>query len=121
MPDSQVPDRPYIWLIDSDKLSLAECAGMFSDWSDAVYLNPGDSEPDWSDPPDAVFFSAEIAGGAGGERFASICRKAGDVPLLAVARWRSLAQALDFFRAGASDSLSLPLKKQPPAFPAGGA
>ncbi|MDR3078364.1 MAG: hypothetical protein LBV15_06345 [Planctomycetota bacterium] len=112
MSDSQAKDKPYIWLIDSDRRHLAEYAAIFSDWADALYLCPGDGELDWNDSPDAVFFSAELDGGAGGERFASLCREAGDIPLLAVARWRSLAQALDFFRAGAVDYLSLPLSAE---------
>ena len=100
---------PRLWLIDSDRKPLAECLAAFRGWSDALYLGPDAGEPDWNAPPDAVFFSAEINGGADGEAFARLCEAAAGIPLLAVARLRSLTQALAFFRAGVDDYLPLPL------------
>ncbi|MDR1535418.1 MAG: hypothetical protein LBU64_10030 [Planctomycetota bacterium] len=102
---------PLVWLLDSERGTLAECLDAFADWAEARLIAPDAGRPDWDNPPDAVFFSAEMAGGAGGEGFAELRREAGDVPLLAVARWRSLAQALDFIRAGADDYLPLPLER----------
>ncbi|MDR2392466.1 MAG: hypothetical protein LBE84_12425, partial [Planctomycetota bacterium] len=94
--------------IDSERESLAEYRRAFADWADILRFGP-DEEPDWDNPPDAIFVSAEIAGGPGGDRFSVLSREAGDIPILAVARWRSLTQALAFLRAGAGDYLSLPL------------
>lgn len=102
-------DKPYLWIIDSDRRPLAETLDAFNGWSDILYVGPGQVEPEWEQPPDAIFFSAEIAGGATGAAFAELHREAGNVPLLAVTRLRSLAQAVSFFRAGAVDYLSLPL------------
>ena len=100
--------RPFIWVIDSEREPLSGCRSAFADWADVLRFGPGE-EPDWENPPDAIFVSAEIAGGPGGERFSALFREAGEIPILAVTRWRSLTQALAFFRAGAGDYLSLPL------------
>lgn len=100
--------KPRIWIFDSVRRPLVEIAGLFDGWAEAAYFAP-DAEPDWNDAPEAVFFSDELPGGAGGESFAELLEEAGGVPLLAVSRLRSFAQAVAFFRAGATDYLSLPL------------
>lgn len=102
-------DKPYIWILDSDRKPLAECADTFADWADVLYIGPGQIVPDWDEPPDAVIFSAEIAGGVEGQLFGELIGEAGDIPLLAAAKLRSLSQALGYFRAGAADYLPLPL------------
>ena len=104
-------DKPYLWILDSDRTPLAESLEAFDAWADIFYAAPGSAEPDWSRPPAAVFFSAEIAGGANGEPFVALRRLAENAPLLAVARLRSLTQAVSFFRAGVDDYLSLPLEE----------
>ena len=101
-------EKPLIWIVDSDRTPMAQSLEAFADWADAAYHGP-DDEPDWAEPPEAVFFSAEMRGGAAGATFARLADAAGGVPLIAVARLRSLAQAVSFFRAGACDYLSLPL------------
>ena len=103
--------RPYLWILDSSHKPLADSLDVFESWADIAYLDGERERLDWSVPPDAIFFSAEISGGAAGEAFASLVAAAADTPLLAVARLRSLAQAVAFFRAGATDYLSLPLDK----------
>ncbi|MDR1519962.1 MAG: hypothetical protein LBU23_07460 [Planctomycetota bacterium] len=101
--------KPRIWVIDSERKPLAESLAAFADWAEALYIGPEDAAPDWENHPDGIFFSAELAGGAGGEDFAQLAREAEGLPLIAVAGYRSLAQALAFFRAGAGDYLSVPL------------
>lgn len=101
--------KPYLWLLDSERKPLADYLDLFADWADVVYIGPGQVVPDWDEQPDAVFFSAEIAGGVHGSLFAELSGEAGNVPLLAIAKLRSLSQAVSFFRAGATDYLSLPL------------
>lgn len=103
-------DKPLIWLLDSERTPMARYLEVFDDWADTIHV-PQEESPDWDNPPDAIFFSAECKGGAAGEWFASLSRAAGGIPLLAVARLRSLAQAVAFFRAGAIDYLSLPLEE----------
>lgn len=100
-------DKPLIWLLDSERTPMAQCMEVFDDWADTIHV-PQEESPDWDNPPDAIFFSAECKGGAAGEWFASLSQAAGGIPLVAVARLRSLAQAVAFFRAGAIDYLSLP-------------
>lgn len=109
MPDSEYTESPRIWLIDSERAPLAESRDVFEPWTEIAYFGPGDDSMNWEEPPDAIFLSAEIRGGAGGDFFAELRRAAGQTPVLAVARLRSLTQALSFFRAGATDYLSLPL------------
>lgn len=103
--------KPYLWLLDSEKKPLVECLDVFDGWADVTYLTPESDMPGWDNPPDAVFFSTEIRGGSNGEFFSSLLRDGGLVPLLAVARHRSLTQALAYLRAGASDYLPLPLEE----------
>ncbi len=105
----ETTEKTNLWLIDSERKPLAECRAAFDGWADVLYLEPDGGEPDWTAPPDAIFFSAEIAGGAEGEAFAQLREAASGIPLLAVAGLRSLTQALAFFRAGADDYLPLPL------------
>lgn len=103
--------KPLFWLIDSERAPLAASRDVFDDWAETLYFtSPADL--DWERPPDAAFFSAEIHGGAEGELFGQLAAAAGAVPLIAVARLRSLAQAVSFFRAGAADYLPLPLEEE---------
>lgn len=104
--------KPLLWLIDSGRAPLAASLGVFEDWADVRYFASEPAESEWERPPDAVFFSAEFAGGAEGEAFGRLVAAAGAVPLLAVARLRSFTQAVAFFRAGADDYLSLPLEEE---------
>lgn len=104
--DSQTP---ILWLVDSQRSPLAGCRELMQSWADVEYFSH-DSPPDnWTAPPDVVFFSAEIKGGPEGDAFRHLLDDAGGVPLVAVARLRSLAQAVAYFRAGVADYLSLPL------------
>lgn len=107
-----IADLPLVWIFDSDRSPLAGCVEAFEDWADAVYYAADAGDPDWDSPPDAVFFSAEVKGGAAGDVFGGLSRNAAGVPLLAVARLRSLAQAVSYWRAGAADYLSLPLEEE---------
>lgn len=100
--------KPIVWIIDSSRTPLAECGAALDTWADVLYF-PANASPDWDNPPDAILFSAEIAGGANGPEFARLVEMADAVPLIAVAGLRSLAQALSFFRSGAADYLALPL------------
>jgi PAS domain-containing protein len=59
--------------------------------------------------PDAVFFTADLGEIDGLPGLEQLRRHLPDTPLLAVARVRSLAQAVDLFRRGVADYLSLPL------------
>lgn len=102
-------EKPLVWLVDSERAPLANCRQALSPWADVRYFEHGVAAENWSDPPDIVFFSAEIGGGAGGDEFLALLARAENIPLVAVARLRSLAQAVGFFRAGAADYLSLPL------------
>ncbi len=102
-------DKPILWIIDSARTPLAASCDAFGAWARYCYYGPDDAIPNPAARPDAVFFSAEIPGGAEGERFDEIAGAAGGAPLLAVSGLRSLAQAVAYFRAGASDFLSLPL------------
>lgn len=104
-------DKPLIWLLDSERSPLAPSLEVFDGWADMVYV-PAGQEPDWDTPPDAIFFSAESKGGAAGEWFTALSQAAGGIPLIAVTRLRSLAQAVAYFRAGALDYLSLPLEEE---------
>lgn len=101
-------NTPRVWILDAPRRPLAELPELFDGWAEAEYLEP-DAAPDWDNAPDAVFFSGELPGGAAGEAFGELLREAGDIPLLAVSRLRSFAQAVAFFRAGVADYLSLPL------------
>ena len=107
-----IADLPLVWIIDSDRTPLTGCVEVFDGWADVVYYAPDAGEADWDDPPDAVFFSAEVKGGATGDFFDALARNAAGIPLLAVARLRSLAQAVSYWRAGAADYLSLPLEEE---------
>lgn len=102
-------EKPYLWIIDSERLPLAEFLDAFDDWAEFFHVAPGRAEPDWSQPPDAVFCSAEIAGGANGALFSALLKRAAEAPVLVVSRLRSLTQAITYFRAGAMDYLPLPL------------
>jgi CheY-like chemotaxis protein len=103
---------PLVWIVDSQRSPLAGCGPALAPWATVEYF-PHDHPPgDWTAPPDVIFFSAEIPGGAGGEPFALLTDAANGIPLIAVARLRSLAQAVAFFRAGAADYLSLPLEEE---------
>ncbi|MCD8139001.1 MAG: hypothetical protein LUE17_04345 [Planctomycetaceae bacterium] len=104
-------DLPLIWIIDSDRNPLAEHLDAFSGWARARHL-PHGAAADWTMPPDAIYASAELAGGPQGEVFADLLAAAGAIPVLVVARLRSLAQAVAYFRAGAADYLSLPLEEE---------
>ncbi len=110
--EHETRERPRLWLIDSGQAHLAGCAGAFLPWADCEGFVWNEREPDWDNPPDAVFFSAEIPGGAQGTFFTALVDGAGPVPLIAVTRVRSLAQALAYFRAGAADYLPLPLVEE---------
>lgn len=102
--------NPLVWLIDSERNPLSECLDAFTPWAETLHL-PYGAAPDWAALPDAIFFSAEIPGGPQGALFTEMLQAAGPVPLLAVARLRSLAQAVAYFRAGAADYLPLPLEE----------
>ncbi len=104
-------DTPLIWIIDSDRNPLAEHLHAFGGWARALHLPHGQAA-DWTAPPDAIYASAELAGGPQGEVFADLLKAAGAIPVLVVARLRSLAQAVAYFRAGAADYLSLPLEEE---------
>ncbi len=105
--------KPLVWLIDSQRSPLADCRDAITPWADVAYFAHDDNPPDWENPsgafPDALFISAEIMGGPDGAAFRELRERAGNAPLVIVARLRSLAQAVAFFRAGAADYLSLPL------------
>lgn len=98
-----------MWLVDSDRTPLAQCRQALEPWANVIYFEHPPQPEDWSNPPDVVFFSAELPGGAGGRAFGDMLAYADTVPLIAVARLRSLAQAVGYFRAGVADFLSLPL------------
>ncbi len=102
-------DKAAVWIVDSGDEVLASALPAFDHWAESRRFLWNGHAPDWDAPPDAVFFSTEIPGGAGGEFFRNLVENAGPVPLIAVTRVRSLAQALAYFRAGAADYLSLPL------------
>ncbi len=112
MTENSVRDHAVVWLVDSETEMLAAAAHAFAQWGEYIYFRWDERAPDWENPPDAVFFSAEIPGGAGGEFFRNLVENAGPVPLIAVTRVRSLAQALAYFRAGAADYVSLPLGEE---------
>jgi|GEM_PF-2519682 len=100
-------DRPYIWIVDSARTPLASCLAAFSGWAEVRYFDTAPEGGEWEhDRPDAVFFSAEMDGGA----FPGLFGYSDSVPFLAVAAMRSLAQAVAWFRAGAMDYLSVPLE-----------
>ncbi|MCC8180248.1 MAG: hypothetical protein LIP23_04970 [Planctomycetes bacterium] len=101
--------QPYFWVLDSEREPLAGSIGVFELLGDMDYVGPQGEVPDWEERPDAVFVSAELPGGSRGDKFARLVEEAGQIPILVVARLRSLAQAVGFFRAGARDYLSLPL------------
>ena len=101
--------RPLIWLVDSVRSPLASCREAIDSWAEVAYFPPDELPRDWTAPPDAVLFSAEMKGGAEGEAFQELLAATGGIPLIAVARLRSLAQAVAYFRAGVTDYLSLPL------------
>ena len=111
MTENIAENKPLLWILDSERTPLAGCRDLFVKWADCLYVPPGHSLPDWEQAPDAVFFSAEIDGGPHGAFFAALERDAGAIPLLAVTRLRSLAQAVAYFRAGAADYLSIPLEE----------
>lgn len=102
--------RPLVWLVDSERAPLAACRQTVEPWAETVYYQDP-ANLDWSNPPDAILFSAEIAGGSAGQPFQNLLAMAEPIPLIAVARLRSLAQAVAFFRAGAVDYLALPLDR----------
>ncbi|MDR1613114.1 MAG: hypothetical protein LBT97_10100 [Planctomycetota bacterium] len=106
---SEEKRKPLVWIVDSERSALGESLSVFDAGCSAFrYFEAGEPFPGDGDPPDAVVFSAEIAGGPGGEAFARLRAETAGIPLLAAARVRSLAQAVAFFRAGADDYLSLP-------------
>jgi DNA-binding NarL/FixJ family response regulator len=103
-------DKPLVWIVDSERAALGECLPAFDRCCSAFrYLEAGEPLPFGEDAPDAILFSAEIAGGPEGERYLDLRAEARGIPLIAVAKVRSLAQAVAFFRAGVNDYLSLPL------------
>lgn len=108
--ETTTQNTPLVWLVDSERNPLSECLGAFTPWAETLHIAHG-TAPDWAALPDAIFFSAEIPGGPQGQLFADLLQAAGPVPLLAVARLRSLAQAVAYFRTGAADYLSLPLEE----------
>lgn len=59
--------------------------------------------------PDVVLIGGGIRGGARGECFTRITSLCPGIPLIVLADMRSLSVAVDFFRAGASDYLALPV------------
>lgn len=101
--------KPLLWLIDSVRSPLASCREAIESWADIAYFPPDAPPREWSASPDAVLFSAEMKGGPEGEPFQDLVSSVEDIPLIAVARLRSLAQAVAYFRAGVTDYLSLPL------------
>ncbi len=101
--------KPLVWIIDSPRTPLAEFVYLFEEMSECRYYPYDHPLPLDLELPDAVFFSAEIEGGADGKAFAELSRNLEGVPLLAAAKVRSLAQAVAFFRKGIVDYLSLPL------------
>lgn len=111
MNELETEPKPILWLIDSERTPLASCQAALTPWAQVRYFGETGlpENTHWDDPPDVVFFSAEIPGGAGGSQFASLLARAENIPLVAVARLRSLAQAVGYFRAGAIDYLALPL------------
>ncbi|MCD7897102.1 MAG: hypothetical protein LUG50_10590 [Planctomycetaceae bacterium] len=103
------PLRPKVWIIDTEHEGLESARTVLADWAEPVYY-PYPTRPENDVPlPDAILFSAEIKGGTEGEQFAELAALADNVPLIAVSRLRSLAQAVAYFRAGAADYLSFPL------------
>lgn len=106
---TDVPVLPLVWVVDSSRAALAGSMYAFETCADAHYFTADERVPLENGMPDAVFFSAEIDGGPGGESFRQLAASFSGVPLLAAAQVRSLAQAVAFFRAGISDYLSLPL------------
>ncbi len=101
-------DRPNLWVVDSPRAPLAACLDAFSEWAEYQYFGPDAPLPnEFDNTLDAIFFSAEIQGGADGDLFATLITSG--APLLAVSSVRSLAQAVAYFRAGVGDYLSLPL------------
>lgn len=112
MSENTDQNKPLLWILDSGRNPLAGCREAFSAWADCLYIPPGSNLPNWNHPPDAIFFSAEIDGGPNGDAFTALVQDAGSIPLLAVTRLRSLAQAVAYFRAGAADYLSTPLEEE---------
>ncbi len=103
--------KPSLWIIDSERAPLKDVAADLADDLACVYFpDPQDADFD-ENPPDLLLVSAEIRGGANGQTFAQLIDTAQDIPVIIVAMLRSLAQAVAFFRAGASDYLSLPLER----------
>ena len=102
--------KPLVWIFDSARSPLGEALPAF-DRLPAVFrhFGAGEAPRAGAEPPDVVFFSAGIEGGAGGAAFMSLRAAAGGVPLIAVSRLRSFAQALSFFRNGVFDYISLPV------------
>ncbi len=103
------PIRPKVWIIDTEHEGLESARAVLADWAEPVYYpyptRPGND----ASLPDAILFSAEMKGGADGVHFTELAALAANVPLIAVSRLRSLAQAVAYFRAGAADYLSFPL------------
>jgi CheY-like chemotaxis protein len=110
--DAMMENRPLVWIYDSERGPLADCPDLFEDWADALYLQYPAPLPEDGETPDAILVSAEIPGGAAGEVFVGLCDAAGSLPVLVLAKLRSLTQALAFFRAGAADYLPLPMEEE---------
>lgn len=109
MDTTQPQEKQAVWLIDSKRTPLAQCREAIEPWADVVYFQDAPTPEDWNNPPDLIFFSAEISGGAHGDKFSNLLLNADSVPLVAIAQLRSLAQAVSFFRAGVADYLSIPI------------
>lgn len=103
---------PLVWILDSDRKPLADCRELFEGWANILYMETPDAIPEEGEPPDALFVSADIPGGPGGEIFSGLCEWAGVTPVIVLAKLRSLTQALAFFRAGAADYLPLPVEEE---------
>lgn len=109
MNTTKTQEKYLIWLVDSERAPLLQCRKALETWADSVYFDHEPELEDWNSPPDVILFSAEIAGGTSGNSFKNLLAKAETIPLIVVARLRSLAQAVNFFRAGVADYLSIPI------------
>lgn len=96
-------------MIDSERTPLIHCRKAIEEWADITYFEGLPNDDDWNSPPEIIFFSAEIPGGSAGKTFENLVEKTHAIPIVAISKVRSLAQAVGFFRAGAADYLTLPL------------
>lgn len=99
-----------VWVVDSDKSTLAESVPVLAQLGDCKCFSFPQTEAEGLTIPDILLVSAEIEGGAEGEFFSALIKKFRDIPVIIAARVRSFAQALSFFRSGAADYLTLPLE-----------